>query len=91
MDFIDVSVQVARWKVGVEDFTSLVCGRCQAPLAFHQPEPRTPQRILATCEECDAWYLLDASGGWMLLLPEGELRNPSRPCLTRSESEIATP
>ena len=89
MDFVPLSLQVARWETKT-GFESLVCGRCETPLAFHQPEPRTPEHILATCEECDSWYLLDVSRRWMLRLPEGELGDPGRTGNAKSKSEIAT-
>lgn len=89
MDFVHLSLQVVRWQAET-GFESLVCGQCEAPLAFHQPEPRTPGRILATCEECDSWYLLDVSRRWMLRLPEGELGDPGRKGTAQPKSEIAT-
>ncbi len=36
------------------------CKSCGSLLTFHQPDPRLPDRLLATCERCKAWYLTDS-------------------------------
>jgi hypothetical protein len=35
------------------------CKSCGSHLTFHQPDQRLPDRLLATCERCKAWYLTD--------------------------------
>jgi hypothetical protein len=43
---------------------------CHAPLDLHQPDAGRPDRLLGTCEACNAWLLVDRRGGLMLLLPD---------------------
>jgi uncharacterized protein YbaR (Trm112 family) len=38
------------------------CPRCRSPLQLHQPDPSAPERLLAVCEDCHAWYLMDPRG-----------------------------
>lgn len=47
------------------------CPACHAEMAVHQPDPGLPDRLLATCEGCKAWWLIDRRAGLMLLLPDG--------------------
>jgi hypothetical protein len=54
------------------DYHELRCAECYGALEFHQPDPDSPYRILATCDHCDCWYLLNLLAGWMLLLPNGD-------------------
>ncbi len=35
------------------------CSRCEGDLDLHQPNPATPERLLATCNDCGAWFLVD--------------------------------
>lgn len=49
------------------------CPRCRSPLDLHQPDPDRPDRLLATCGGCGAWYLPGhAAGGELLRLPDGD-------------------
>jgi hypothetical protein len=36
------------------------CTNCGCDLAFHLPDPMRPLRMLATCEVCGSWFLVDA-------------------------------
>jgi hypothetical protein len=52
------------------------CPNCGVPLAIHQPEEQSPDRLLGTCEDCHSWFLLDLVGQTMVQLPEvGALRS----------------
>jgi hypothetical protein len=39
---------------------SLSCPRCEFLLTIHQPDPELPDRLLATCQGCEAWFLADS-------------------------------
>lgn len=54
------------------DFTGFPCPSCQTPLDFHIPDPDLPNRLLATCEECKTWYLMDVIRREMISLPVRE-------------------
>jgi len=53
-----------------DDYRGLRCARCCGALEFHQPDTESPYKMLATCELCGSWYLLNLRAGWMLLLPD---------------------
>jgi hypothetical protein len=46
------------------------CPKCLAPLVLHQPDIDSPDRMLAICGDCHAWYLLDDVDGVMAQLRE---------------------
>ena len=50
------------------------CIECQSPLETHQPDADLPGQILATCERCKAWHLVDFEEGdetaFVILLPK---------------------
>jgi hypothetical protein len=38
-------------------FESQACPTCGSTLTFHQPDPQSPQRLLATCSACRTWFI----------------------------------
>lgn len=46
-----------------------LCPGCGGGLAIHQPDPATPDRLLATCPLCKAWFLIDGAKTSMARLP----------------------
>jgi hypothetical protein len=63
-----VSLPVSRLVLD-GDFSAVRCARCRGSLDLHQPDTETPQRILATCDECKTWYLIEVERGWIFSLP----------------------
>ena len=61
----------------------LPCLLCREPLEFHQPDADDPDRMLATCESCRAWHLVDCAPDapeWTLvLLPDAASLRAPRP------------
>ena len=37
----------------------ICCPECECPLTLHQPDSDLPNRLLATCDDCKAWFLTD--------------------------------
>jgi hypothetical protein len=56
---------------------SVRCLDCDQPVEMHQPDSELPERMLGTCEHCQAWYLLecdpDAAQAVLILLPDFSL------------------
>jgi hypothetical protein len=44
------------WPDGQTEFLCLVCSK---PLDVHQPDADLPERMLATCEDCKGWHLVE--------------------------------
>ena len=57
--------------VGCLDLTP--CQNCHTGLVVHQPDPDLPGRLIGTCDECKAWFLIDAAEGVIVPLPCEEL------------------
>lgn len=74
---------VYTWRHS-EDFTptslSICCPRCEYSLTLHQPDAELPDRLLATCDDCKAWFLADSDG--VVLIPIPDMKN-----VTRTETE----
>jgi hypothetical protein len=78
MSSVYVSLDLVRTPIATQSYGELDCKRCDAPLDFHQPDERLPNRLLGTCPECNAWFLIDSEAELMVLLPdEIDLRNAS--------------
>jgi hypothetical protein len=45
------------------------CPVCHRDVDVHQPDQTTPERLLATCIHCKAWFLIDEAADSMTLLP----------------------
>ena len=41
---------------------AITCPKCEYSLTLHQPDPELPNRLLAICDECKAWFLTDSDG-----------------------------
>jgi hypothetical protein len=52
--------------------SSLRCPSCHEDLTLHQPDPQLPERLLGTCAECHAWFLIPTVAGVMVRLPDQE-------------------
>jgi hypothetical protein len=64
-----------------DDLSEFSCPHCGELLSLHLPDPQLSERMLATCEECKSWYLLDRVGCRIVMLPDfkpqkGELDSP---------------
>jgi uncharacterized protein YbaR (Trm112 family) len=69
MSAISISLNLLR----LQDVSDVRCPKCQSPLDLHQPDSELPERLIGTCEDCIAWYLMDIAKGVMVLLPVEEL------------------
>jgi hypothetical protein len=47
---------VPVWPEGQTELLCLICGK---PLDVHQPDADLPERMLATCEDCKGWHLVE--------------------------------
>jgi hypothetical protein len=45
------------------------CPQCECSLTLHQPDPELPARLLATCDECKAWFLTDSDAVKLVAIP----------------------
>jgi hypothetical protein len=76
MNTVFVSLDLVHTTTDTESLVESECTRCDATLCIHQPDKELANRLLGTCPDCLAWYLIDADTGLMALLPdETELRN----------------
>jgi hypothetical protein len=45
------------------------CPGCRSDLNLHQPDVELPDRLLATCRACRAWFLVRLDAETMIRLP----------------------
>jgi hypothetical protein len=58
---------------------AVCCPNCEDRLVLHQPDPDLPNRLLATCNDCKAWYLADEKGGSLIPILRHGRRNDRTP------------
>jgi hypothetical protein len=76
MNSVFVLLDLIRTSIDDRSFDQIECIRCKSFVHVHQPDEELTDRLLGTCPECFAWYLIDAARGLMALLPdETDLRN----------------
>jgi hypothetical protein len=66
-------------RVRTDEAAEVLCACCQGVLDRHQPDPARPDRLLGTCPECGAWFLIDDEAGVMLALPDVSVLRPRDP------------
>lgn len=49
-----------------------VCPQCGKGLSIHQPDEELPDRLLATCDHCKSWFLVNGEGLIPVTLPQGD-------------------
>ena len=76
MASVPLALKRIRLAGELNDRTGVRCPACRDHLFLHQPDEECPDRLLGTCDECRAWFLIDAAGKVMVRLPdEEELRD----------------
>jgi hypothetical protein len=76
MNTVLVSMDLIRTSIDNRSLDELECKRCESCLYIHQPDEQLVDRLIGTCPDCFAWYLIDAEKGIMALLPdEADLRD----------------
>lgn len=75
---------VVRFEVRPDDpegLHGLHCLGCGKALDVHQPDAEVPDRMLATCEGCKGWHLVEFTpgrpGALVVLLPDVSGLRPS--------------
>jgi len=57
-------------RIRFEVASEILCSRCHSVLERHQPDAGQPDRLIGTCDDCGAWYLLDLVNSVMIALPD---------------------
>ncbi len=58
MKRVRITLSVSRQEYRPEAPLEVGCADCGASLEVHQPDMSLPERLLGTCEQCGAWYLV---------------------------------
>ena len=73
-----VSVLLGRFDTASISDARVQCPDCKEALDMHQPDERSPERLLGTCQGCSAWFLIDMmpeEATWMVVtLPDTAFR-----------------
>jgi len=56
---VAVSLRLQAVPNPPDGLTPTACLHCGASLEIHQPDASMPERMLATCESCKAWHLIE--------------------------------
>jgi hypothetical protein len=72
MASVPLALKRIRLAGKLNDHTRVQCPACRDHLFLHQPDEERPDRLLGTCDECRAWFLIDAAEKVMVRLPDEE-------------------
>ncbi len=72
MTSIICTLKRVRCPSVAEDLLGVHCPDCHGHIIIHQPDERRPDRLLATCECCSAWFLIAMASAMMVRLPDEE-------------------
>src|SRR4051794_27134205 len=74
---VSAKLDLLRFPAPPVRAVSACCLHCSSPLALHQPDPDSPERLLGVCEQCKHWFLIDLrseqSEGVMVRLPDTDV------------------
>lgn len=70
MTSLQLHVETIPLPASLRHYFGIRCPACEAHLRVHQPDERSPDRLLGTCPACSAWYLIDAGAEVMCRLPD---------------------
>jgi hypothetical protein len=68
MPILSLSLTLDRIHLGPVGHPS--CPHCEDPLDLHQPDSAQPDRLLGTCPDCRAWFLIAPQARLMVRLPD---------------------
>ena len=95
---VSVRLLYATVPVSPDGLSTVECLSCGKSLDIHQPDPELPDRMLATCDECSSWHLVEcqpaAQAAVIVLLPDvsgfgpPEPLSPARPEAPPPEASI---
>jgi hypothetical protein len=63
-------------RIRFELVSDVLCARCHSPLERHQPHEEKPDRLLGTCDDCGAWFMIDLSAVVMIAMPDFDAVTP---------------
>ncbi len=89
MTSINCTLKLAQFPKGTESLMGSQYPDCLGPTLVHQPDERRPDRLLATCESCSAWFLIATSSATMLRLPDDDVLRPSPAASVRPVATLA--
>jgi len=55
---LNLTLTASRHTFSPDSPLMVACVDCKSGLDVHQPDMAQPERLLGTCEQCGAWYLL---------------------------------
>jgi hypothetical protein len=71
---LHVTLRSTTVPAGLDGRPPMICLNCKKPLDIHQPDADLPDRLLATCEACKGWYLVECGSDGdqviVVLLPD---------------------
>ena len=70
MTSILLTLEPLSVRCDADSSVEVPCTGCDDLLVIHQPDEGSPNRLLGTCPECQAWFLINVDEKVMVRLPD---------------------
>ena len=67
---IHLASEVIGPDADIDHLSVVPCPSCRIALTIHQPDEAWPERLLATCQRCQGWLLIDVEEMVIVRLPD---------------------
>jgi hypothetical protein len=78
---LGLAADAIRWDSDVDRLSADGCPDCGGTLTLHQPDQESPDLLLAACQECRGWLLIDTNEGIIVRFPVQRLLREAREAL----------
>ncbi len=65
-------IQFSLDRTDPDHLAGVPCPVCRQAVVVHLPDIAAPHRLLATCNQCKSWFLMDDASETMIQLPTSD-------------------
>jgi hypothetical protein len=65
-----MTIAIARLDSDLDHISAVECPICRGTLSLQQPDEASPDRLLAVCQGCQGWLLIDLTEAIIIRLPD---------------------
>jgi hypothetical protein len=65
-----MSIEIVRLDSDLDHISAVECPICRGTLSLQQPDEASPDQLLAVCQGCHGWLLIDVMEAIIVRLPD---------------------